>query len=260
MKRKLFSGLGAVAGVALLASAAHAVPTVSFTVSSVGSQGDQSAPAAAETDFLDSLEAGYTTEGFEGFNAGTRQIQLFSGVGSFVQATAGGGGLCETLPGGCSNGIAILDSSTSPYVDRFAVGGSNWMDNVGTRSMVFAPIAGINSIGFFAADMGDSLVDYSFSILSAGVSTALGNIFAGTVSPQANLRYITFSSTEDIQGLWITTNQNREGYGIDNVTVGRLASVDAAGVEPNGVPEPGTMALLGLGLLGARLVRRRQIA
>jgi hypothetical protein len=39
-------------------------------------------------------------------------------------------------------------------------------------------------------------------------------------------------------------NASNDGYGIDDVTVGR-------------VPEPGTLALLGLGLLGVGLMRRR---
>jgi hypothetical protein len=100
----------------------------------------------------------------------------------------------------------------------------------------------VNAIGFYVSDPND--VNGTFGIeLSNGSVHTVSDIFGGGKSSGA-LFYVTFTSSTDITGLLMMANASNDGYGIDDVTVGR-------------VPEPGTLALLGLGLLGVGLMRRR---
>jgi len=246
--------------VLLCAITAHAAP-ISTWVSSIGSAANQSGPAASRDDFLSMLEPGYVTEGFDTLAAGSRHGQATTSVGTFTQEIAGVGGACTTLPGGCDGGLAVLDASTSPYRDRYAISQSNWLDNAGTRLLRIDPLAGTNAIGFFATDLGDNLLNIEFSIETASGVFNLGNVFEDLL-PNAGLRYIAFAADEDIQSLWINTNHDQEGYGIDDVTVGRLAGLGLPTIASFSItteaPAPGSLALMAFGALGIVALRRRR--
>jgi hypothetical protein len=222
-RRQVSSTLFALAAAAALAlaSPAWAAPNVKVKISDVGDASDKSKPDKSQERFVNSLESGYASEDFEGFAEGSRHKSLDTAAGTFTQEVAGKGGLCRNMPGGCSGGVSILDAPVSPYDDRYATSGDQWLDNAGTRLLRFDPIDGINSIGFFATDLGDPSKQIDVKISVGGEMMDISHLLFGVEAPNAGLRYISFRSKKDIDALWIQTNENKEGYGIDDITVGR---------------------------------------
>jgi hypothetical protein len=246
MHRKSSLFVLAAAGALMASGVAQAAPVVSFTLSSPGSQSSQAAPRSAESDFIASLLPGYVTETFENFAVGTQGSPFGTAVGTFTQVTAGYGGACEGELLGCGGGVAILDAGTSPFSGRFNTtdGGTKWLDSFDSMEFLFSPNEGVNAVGFYITDPNDSGGRFAFKMASGEVSIDFGKIFGNTGLSNGRLFYLTFVSSEDITGLTILSNNRDDGFGVDDVTVGR-------------VPEPGTLALLGLGLLGVAAMRRR---
>ncbi len=234
------------ASVLLTAGAAHAAPVV-YTKSVQGILASKS----AETAFIASLGGGHVTETFETFAAGTQGNPLISTlVGGFYMDLAGSGGLCTGKLGGCAAGVAVLDASNSPFTGRFdttdTVVSKNWLDSFDAQKFTYKPLAGVNSVGFFITDPNDAGGRFDIKT-SDGVNTfSFNNIFGGGLS-SGQVFYLTFTSTSAISDITIFSNSKNDGFGIDDVTVGK-------------VPEPGTIALLGLGLLAAGAIRRRRAA
>ena len=239
--------LGLIAAGSLLASGTALAGPISFTMSPVGTSSNLSAPRAAEQAFLATLVSGVVTEDFEGFDAPTQGTPIGTAVGSFSMDVPGSGGLCSGSLGGCGAGVAILDSGSSVFNGRFntTVGGSNWLDSFDAQEFHFTPNAGINSIGFYITDPNDAGGRFTFNTATGTESVDFGSIFGGGLS-NGRAFYLTFTSSDEITGLTIYSNNRDDGFGIDDVTIG--------------VPEPGTLALLGMGLLGAGLARRRRAA
>lgn len=239
------------AGALFASGLAHAGPMY-FTLSAVGTEGNMTAPQAAEAAFLAGLLPGsVVTEDFEGFVSGTQDSPFDTAVGRFEMIVPGVGGLCESgrnTVGDCTDGVAILDAGNSPYGGRFntTAGGSQWLDSFDAQEFRFTPNANINAIGFFITDPNDSGGRFDFSLASGVESMSFEDIFGSALS-NGRVYYLTFTSSEDITGLTIFSNNRDDGFGIDDVTVARVA-------------EPGSLTLLGIGLLGAGLARRRRIA
>lgn len=243
---KPFGNFTLCAASALLAAAgaAQAAPVV-FSKSAQGLTDSKT----AETNFIASLGGGHATENFEGFTVGTQGNPLTSTlVGSFSMVTPGSGGSCTGALGGCGAGVAILNGSPSIFGGRINTtsGGKNWLDSFDAREFRFNPLANVNSVGFFISDPNDS--GGRFTIKSAGISDPttydFGQIFGAGGLSNGQVYYLNFTSMSAISSISIFSNANSDGFGIDDVTVGK-------------VPEPGTIALLGLGLLAAGAIRRR---
>lgn len=221
---------------------ASAAPMLSISV-----QGDAAA-GQAEDDFLASLNGGYITEDFDSgsYTPGVQSptINSVAGVGSFTRVTSGSGGLCGSGSYNCNDGLAILDGGTTPFSGRYPVSGDNWLDSMDATEMRISPAAGYNAMGFFMTDPNDSGGRFSIS----GVDFDFDDIF-GSALGNGSLFYITLIDTAGLGDVSIFSNNPDDGYGLDNVTVGTVA-----------VPEPGTVALFGLGLVGIFLARSRKQA
>jgi len=103
--------------------------------------------------------------------------------------------------------------------------------------------------GYFNGIGGTSITAYARdgSLLGSVINDALGIEFLGLVTDDGSAK---------IAGLLFSlVGAEPAGFGIDNVRFGTAGQV----VVPNGVPEPATLALLGLGLAGLAFSRRRQL-
>lgn len=207
----------------------------------------------AEQTFFNNLQGGFITETFESFAAGTQQGSFSTAVGSFEGITPGTGGACNNTVGGisysCNGGLAVLDSSTSPFSGRFPLpedtDNNNWLDSMDYQKMVFTLASGYNAVGFFMTDPNDQGGRMDIRVGGETYELDFINDIFGGKQPNEGAFYLSFYAKSDISALTFYSNNSNDGYGIDNVTVGR-------------VPEPGTLALLGLGLVGLGLSRRRQ--
>ena len=248
---RILFGTAAAAGL-LVASTVTANATI---VTSVAVDG---AADAAETAFLATLGAS-TTESFEGFTAPDHQTVFNTVVGSFTKGGSDGTGLCN-VSGDCDK-LAIHDNlggaGQSPFDGRFAKDGDNWLDSNDNTLVTWAVSIGggdFDSIGFFLTDASD--VDGILTI-TFNDGTQTSEVFG--VAPgdldNGNLAYITAIFSPDVTGATVTFNNTstNDGWGIDDIVVG--LSDGNGGQE---VPEPMTLGLLGLGLAGLGLIRRRR--
>lgn len=122
-----------------------------------------------------------------------------------------------------------------------------WLDSNDAREVVWtlgAPLSGsFNAFGFELSDAADVSADLTLTF-SDGSSASWSLIEYAQAN--GNLKYVTVTSDQNILGgtLTFSNTTGNDGWGLDNVTVGSL-------------PEPGTLLLMGLGLLGLGAARRR---
>lgn len=237
------------AGGALLAAAS----TTQAAVISINVFDDA---AAAEALFLSKLNH-HVTEDFEnlplhGFAQSNSNDQLAwvdtattfqTSVGDFTLVTPGGTNVGDTER---STELKIEDSSTGEEGREVASG--NWLDSNDAKKVQWNISIGgapFNAIGFYLADANDQGARLILKLTDGSEVDATYQLTSAL--PNGNIKYITLTSDVSISSaslIFDTGYTARDGWGIDNVTVGQ-------------VPEPGTLLLLGLGLLGLGAARRR---
>ncbi|WP_101756906.1 PEP-CTERM sorting domain-containing protein [Oceanicoccus sp. KOV_DT_Chl] len=139
----------------------------------------------------------------------------------------------------------LEDSSTGEF-GRQTSYGSRWLDSNDADSVTWA-IGGTlaaNAFGFYLSDANDQ--GASLRLIFDDGSTYIEQLNSDLAN--GNLLYASFISDQLITGATLIFDNGtyeNDGWGIDNVTIAQ-------------VPEPGTIALLGLGLAGLFIQRRRQ--
>ncbi len=198
---------------------------------------------AAEANFLSNL-TGVGTEDFEGFTTGNGAplTLTFPGAGT---ATLSGAGSIASVTAGSTNGAGRYGTSPTNYWSVNANGG--FTIDLSDPTAAF---------GFFGIDIGDfgeqlritlndtagTVIDPAHTLGSVG-STDGSVFFFGLIgtTPADTFTQIAFS----------TASGDGDVFAFDDMTIGSPTQVVP-------IPEPASIAILGMGLVGLGVMRRRK--
>lgn len=218
--RILSTGLGVASALLLSMSTAQATPM--YVTGSNGLEIDLGGTACIAASCADLATAGYTVSG------GAVLTDTLSGYGKKPGADTGNAGAVSSF-----NVTSSKDTPTGA-IDPITVTGLN-----GNFSFYWGSIDSYNLVEFF---LGDALY-FSFN------GTDLASLLGTSSSPNYDTdQYVTFSATGPARLTRIST--------FDSV---KLSSANGVAFEvAAAVPEPGTLALLTLGLVGVGVGSQRR--
>jgi hypothetical protein len=237
----------AAAGVSFSASTASAYQVFfgeSLSISAIIPLASYSDAAVAEQQFLRVL-SGVSTESFEGLATGATAPLSLNFAGAGAADLSGGSGTIETVAQGTTNGVGRYGTSGTNFLEVTAGGTGNFVIDFSTSTA---------ALGFYGVDIGDfggqlqiQLNDTANTILmvnntiGSGGSTDGSVLFFGIVADDGDELFT--------QASFLTSTGGGDVFAFDDITVGSLAQV---------VPEPGTLAMLSVGLAGVTMLARRQ--
>ncbi len=189
----------------------------------------------ARTSFVSALGT-VGMENFDSYTAGSPPAGLsFTGSGVTATATYGPG---EAINNAQDNGA-------------FATSGANYLDSQGLRDDHLVFSSAVAGFGFYVTDLSDGgtapdQISVIATLLGGGTQTFTTSVT--TSNSNANVFFFGVVSTTPsvlFSQIEILNTFTTEGdvHGLDDLTVGLTSAVS--------VPEPATMGMLALGLLGA---------
>lgn len=215
----------------------------------------------AEAAFLASLHRGAVTESFDDFGdvtpvvTGSQQTSwvqtapsFSTAVGAFTNLMSGAGGDPEK-----PHNLMIESRETGEFGREVLASSSTdlWLDSNDARIVAW-DFSGFDdrfdAFGFYIADAVDQGAELTLHFAGGSTDTVLLDPFTPlSGEPNGNLGYFSVRTEFSLLGasLSFLNSMDRDGWGIDDVTVGR-------------VPEPGALGLLGLALAGFGGLRRRR--
>jgi hypothetical protein len=231
---------------ALASNAGAAVINFDATYGLANAQTAETAFLANTIDHLDEDFEGFTGPGVDD---GTDQGSWIEAASYFDTAV---GRFTMTAPStNLSNGnispelLMIEDENTGEF-GRVSTTPNQWLDSNDADEVTWDILTGnYNAFGFYLSDANDQGASLILKFADGSVSESLS-----LTSPLGNGNIAYFSLFSDVaftSASLVFDNGvgDNDGWGIDGITLAK-------------VPEPGTLALLGLGLAGLSIARRRK--